>query len=99
MQSACAAGHPHSRCTDWVARIRLPPRTRARPKNPGQLRGWAGATQLGGLTTSECKFQTGLHDARRNRSYAGNLPEVSKSHGVTWIGKAGRVKRIEHFPA
>jgi len=49
MQSACAAGHPHSRCTDWVARIRLPPRTRARPKNPGQLRGWAGATQLGGL--------------------------------------------------
>src|SRR5579863_2515390 len=66
---------------------------------PGQPRGWAGATQLGGLTTSECKFQSSLHKTGRNRSYAGNLPEISKTHGIAGTGKAGRVESIKHFPA
>src|SRR5271157_166207 len=80
---------------------------------PGQPRGWAGATQLGGLTTLECQFQTSLHDAGRNRTWVCDLTEtcirallgcqyqtssVIRDGGIR-RAKAGRVECVEHLPA
>src|ERR1700683_201660 len=71
---------------------RLPTKCLGSPGGGPGLPSW-------GLTTSECKFQTSLHDPGWNRTDAGNFAEVSIAHRVIGIGKARRVESIEHLPA
>src|SRR5580658_17115 len=91
--SPCNAGR-----ADCVARVRLPLRNRAARKGHWVTSGVGRGYPAWGLT-SECKFQTGLHDSRQNCAYARNLSEVSIAHGVIGIGKARRIESIEHLPA
>src|SRR5580658_5197030 len=99
MRCACSAGHSHGHRADCVARVRLLLRNRARPKNLWAASGVGRGYPAWGFTTSECKFQTGLHDPWQNRTYARNLAEVSIAHGVIGIGKARCIESIEHLPA